>query len=215
MAGRTGTNNPDEGGLRVETGLPSANQMDPTPRTMQQVLRENFWLRELLETRLNGMDKALLLLQAFADRTPTTMDVQHQVLQLREVAMVKFVENEKAIEAAFAASKEVVVKTEDQFRKLFDTIGSQVAAIAKATDDKISDIKERITIMESKTSVSDPSTSLALANLERAVQQMRTVGDVGQGAAAGKAALWALIVGVLGLVFGLGSTVALFMKMAN
>src|SRR5678815_4740528 len=138
----SGSGDPDDGGLRLSTGIPSGppNLLDPTPRTMQQVLRENFWLRELIETRLGAMDKALALLQAFADRTPTTMDVQHQVAQLREVVMTKFggiestfTQKERELTAAFQAQEKQAIATnntnaistqkmEDSFTKQIDGI---------------------------------------------------------------------------------------------
>lgn len=36
---------------------------DPTVLTTQQIYRENMWLREVLETRLDGMDTAIRLLR--------------------------------------------------------------------------------------------------------------------------------------------------------
>lgn len=132
----------DNGALRYNSNI---NQgQDPSALTTQQLLRENFWLRELIESRLlaieariDGGDKAVSLLQAFADRTPTTMDVQNDVRGLREVvfgrldgiktqieerdaqieksakdikeATEKAARDVKsAVDAAFAASKEVV-----------------------------------------------------------------------------------------------------------
>lgn len=233
---------PDDGALRIATGIPPG--LDPTPRSSQQVLRENFWLRELIETRLNGMDKALSLLQAFADRTPTTMDVQHQVTALREVVMQKFdgintqiVERDaatdkaskdvkSAVDAAFAAAKEAVgeqnksnalsiSKSEVGFTKQIDGILELIKTTSKGVDDKISDIKERITIIESRTSVSDPSTAVTLAKLETSIINLRSSSDIAGGRGAGQAALWALIVGGLGMIFGLGGFITVIMKLVN
>jgi hypothetical protein len=223
----TSGGDPDEGGLRIPTGLAP----DPTPRTTQQVLRENFWLRELLETRLLGMDKALQLLQAFADRTPTTMDVQNQVQQLREVVMAKFqnvdsrfTQKERELTAAFQSQEKQAIATnssvdrantkmEDGFTKQLDGLRLSGSADKRALEDKIDDMKSRLTIIESKTSVSDPSTAIKLAQLDAIVARLTSGGDISRGAEAGKAALWALVVGGLGLVAGLGSMVAMFIKM--
>jgi len=180
-------NNPDNGGLRLETGVPS-NSLDPTPRTTQQVLRENFWLRELLEARLNAMDEALHLLQAFADRTPTTMDVQHEVAQLREAAELRF-EGVKtqiaerdvtykqdsanvaiAVKTAFDSAKEVVTKSESQFRELFAGISTSREADRKSLEGVINDVKERLTRIESRTSVSDPAVGAALSELSQGIK---------------------------------------------
>lgn len=242
---------PDDGGLRVATGLPAiGNSLDPTPRTMQQVLRENFWLRELIEAKLLAIAskmeegaKAIQLLQAFADRTPTTMDVQHEVVALREVVMQKIegiktqilerdAQTEKAsrnLDAqtrdAFAAAKEAVgeqnksnalaiAKSEAGFTKQIDGIADLIKTTAKGVDDKISDIKERITIIESKTSISDPSTAITLAKLDATVARLTTTTDFGAGKSAGQLAMWALVASVIGLLLAVGTFVGFVLKHA-
>jgi uncharacterized protein YqgC (DUF456 family) len=51
--------------------------------------------------------------------------------------------------------------------------------------------------------------------LNATVARLSSTNDLGGGKAAGQAALWALIVGGLGLLFGLGSVVALFLKLGR
>lgn len=218
--------NPDAGGLRLETGLPS---LDPTPRTTQQVLRENFWLRELLEAKLLGIeqrmaegDKAVKLLQAFADRTPTTMDVQHQVSALREVVMEKFagisdtfVQKEIALVAAFQAQEKQALATNDSNaaanKKTEDSFIKQIDGV----NDKVSDIKDRLTIIESRTSISDPTTAITLAKLDATVQRLTSSTDMGVGRSTGVATMWALIVGGLGLVFSASTLAVLIVRLVN
>lgn len=214
---------------------------DPTTATTSQLLRENFWLRELLETRMQGYDKAITLLEQFAARQPTTMDVQHQVLALREVTDERFIgiktqllerdaqiekasrDVKSAVDAAFAAAKEAVgeqdksnalsiTKSEGGFTKQIDGLIEIIKTTAKTVDDKIGDMKDRLTIIESKTSVSDPSTAVNLAKMDVAIQRLNSTTDTTIGKGAGAAALWGLIVGGLGLLFGLGSFVGLMLK---
>ena len=178
--------NPDNGALRSEVG--PAQLGDPTSRTAQQILRENFWLRELLEARLASIEKATELLQQFADRTPTTMDVQHEVAQLREASELRF-EGVKtqiterdvtykqdsanvaiAVKTAFDSAKEVVTKSESQFRELFTGISTSREADRKSLEGVINDIKERLTRIESRTSVTDPAVSAALSELSQGIR---------------------------------------------
>jgi hypothetical protein len=232
------------GALRYNTGV----MADPTPLTTQQLLRENFWLRELLEAqlgaieaRIDASDKAVKLLQAFADRTPTTMDVQHEVFALREVLSEKLAgvktqiserDNQgdkatKVVEAAvanaFAAAKEVVNKSEGQFKEQINGITSQINTITKNYDDKIGgiaksyegqvgDIKERLTIIESKTSISDPSTAITLAKLDATVARLTSTGDVSSGRSAGAIALWGIILGCLGAAVSIGTLIVVAMS---
>lgn len=239
---------PDVGGA-VHFDAAGARVSDPTPLTTQQLLRENMWLRELLEARIKGIegrmeasDEAVRLLQRFADRTPTTMDVGNAVERLREVAFEKFTgvqtqirerdvviekaatDVKSAVDAAFAASKEVVseqnksnalstAKSEAGFTKQIDLLNDSNRASMKAVEDKIDDIKERITIIESKTSVSDPSSAIAIAELKASVHRLSSTTDISSGRGAGMTALWALIVGGIGALFGIASIVAIAVRL--
>lgn len=228
---------PDNNGTPQRNGRP-----DPTILTTQQTLRENAWLREVIETRVAAIDKAILLLQSFADRTPTTMDVQHQTLALREVMMEKFSgiktqledrdsQTEKAardvksaVDAALSAAKEAVgeqnksntlsiAKSEDGFTKQLDALNEMIKNTSKGVDDKISDIKDRITSIESKTSVSDPSTAIDVAALKASVSRLSSSSDTLNGRGAGAAALWGLIVGGVGLLMAIGTFLTVVFKM--
>ena len=147
---------PDGGALRYNVNAAMPNS-DPTALTTQQLLRENFWLRELLESRIAGIeqrmdagDKAVQLLQAFADRTPTTKDVQHEVLQLREVAMEKFSGIKSAVEAAFEAAGVGITKSEANFIKQIDSQQSLINSKTSNLEARISDLKDRMTAIEAR-----------------------------------------------------------------
>lgn len=168
---------PDVGGA-LHFDAAGARVSDPTPLTTQQLLRENLWLRELIEARIKGIegrmeasDEAVRLLQRFADRTPTTMDVGNAVERLREVVFEKFegvktqlIERDtmvekasrdvkSAVDAAFVASKGVSdeqnksnaasnAKTEASFTKQIDLLGETIKGNTKSTDDKFDDMKK-------------------------------------------------------------------------
>jgi len=219
---------------------PGVSPQDPTALTTQQLLRENYWLRELLQEQVEGLklrliesDKAVKLLQAFADRTPTTMDVQHEVIALREVVMemfrgVKdtFSQNATALTAALQAQEKQAIATTDNttiannkmeafFTKQFDMLGETRKADMKGVDDKLDGLKERITIIESKTSISDPSSAIAIAELKASVNRLSSSTDITTGSKAGATALWALIVGGIGLMLGVGTFVVMVMKVVK
>lgn len=222
----------------MPTGLPSGfDSGDPTPRTMQQVLRENFWLRELLESKLSNIDqkiessdKAVRLLQAFADRTPTTMDVQHKVDALREVVIEKFVgvsntfqQNGTALTAALQAQEKQAIATNDTnkaatdkmeagFTKQFDALSASNKTDVAGVKDSINDIKDRLTIIESKTSIHDPTTAVHIAKLDASVARLNSTTDLSSGKSAGMVALWALLLGGIGSVLGIGMFVVALLK---
>lgn len=148
---------------------------DPTVLTTQALLREILNLKEIFETRIAGMDKAIVLLQTTSDRVPSW--VEKAVGQLRELHDEKFSsiqtqfaerdtrteqtsrDSKVAVDAALQAAKEAVgeqnksnalaiAKSEAAFTKQIDQIGLLIQTTAKATDDKIDDIKTRLTTIE-------------------------------------------------------------------
>ncbi len=155
---------------------------DPTVLTTQQLLREISTSREVLETlligvketletRIAGMDKAIVLLQATTDKFPSY--VSGAVNQLQELHEEKFHsisvqfserdtrteqtsrDSKVAVDAALQAAKEAVgeqnksnalaiAKSEATFTKQIDQIGVLISTMQKGIDDKIDDIKSRL-----------------------------------------------------------------------
>ena len=148
---------------------------DPTILTTQQLLREIASAREVIEARLDGMDKAIELLQASSDRYP---DFVHQAVgRLQELHEEKFRsievqfkerdtrteqtsrDSKVAVDAALSAQVKsvdaqnisnslAISKSEAGFTKQIDQIGALIGATGKATDDKIDDIKTRLNSIE-------------------------------------------------------------------
>lgn len=141
---------------------------DPTTLTTAQLLRELGALRELVFTRLDGMDKATALLSETVNRTPTV--IQTEISHVRELVdgrfasvALQFTERDTragqaaaaaaaALSAALQAAKELVTqqneanrgeaaKTEQAFTKQIDGQAS-----------RIDELKERIDRGEGSTS---------------------------------------------------------------
>lgn len=150
---------------------------DPTILTTQQLDREINSLREVLETRMAGMDKAIVLLQAANDKIPSAVD--EKIHSLREIQEEKFSsvqtqfkerdtrseqtskDSKVAVDAALQAAKEAVgeqnkssalaiAKSETSTVKQIDQLGVLIQTTSKALDDKIADIKDRLTRIEGK-----------------------------------------------------------------
>ena len=86
---------------------------DPTALTTAQLLRELSSLREVLDTRLDAMDKATALLADTVNRTPT--EIEKQISRLRELTDERFssidkqfAERDVRTEQAAKASKEAL-----------------------------------------------------------------------------------------------------------
>jgi len=150
---------------------------DPTERTIDSLRREIGALRELIEARLDGGDKAIKLLQETTDRFPAHVD--RAVFTLEKLHSEKFesiqvqfkerdvrteqsgVSTKTAVDAALQAAKEAVgaqnvssaqaiAKSEAATTKQIDAIGTLISTQAKGTDDKIDDIKSRLQSIEAR-----------------------------------------------------------------
>lgn len=149
---------------------------DPTVRTVEQLQREIAASREIIETRIAGMDKAIELLQRQTDRFPDHVrGVVEQLQRLHEEKFAsietQFIERDTrteqtsrdskvAVDAALQAAKEAVgeqnksnalaiAKSEAAFTKQIDQIGVLLTTTSNNTDAKIDDLKARIQAMES------------------------------------------------------------------
>lgn len=146
-----------------------------------ECLRELLEVRqEIITTRLDAMDKGIVLLQAFTDRQPTTAAVASSVDALEVLMLEKFggvamrfqerdirqeqsaIDTKLAIDTALAAAKELgseqnrsntaaVTKSELGFTNQLVGLTGKIDAAIKSLEDRINDQKDRITIIESNT----------------------------------------------------------------
>jgi hypothetical protein len=170
---------------------------DPTRLTTDQLTREIAVLsasttaglaavREIIQTRLDGMDKAIRLLQDGADRFPARID--EKIVALRHEHDQKFAQLDStfaekfnsiqtqfrerdvrteqaagavkiAVDAALQAQKEAAgeqnrsnalaqSKSETAFTKQIDQMSILIQTMTKGFDDKIADVKDRLTRIE-------------------------------------------------------------------
>jgi hypothetical protein len=150
---------------------------DPTVLTTQQLNREILSLKELLAARFEGYDKAIELLQARADKSPSIDVVDVNVKSLGALVDEKFKgvqiqfqerdirteqtsrDSKVAVDAALQAAKEAVgeqnkssalaiAKSEAATTKQIDSIVLLIQSSNKGIDDKIDDMKNRLTTIE-------------------------------------------------------------------
>ena len=132
-------------------------------------------VKEILETRLAGMDRAIDLLQDIHNRVPMLMDEKINQLRLLhqekfDSIAVQFAERDTrteqtaagvkiAVDAALQAAKEAVAeqnrsfalatgKSETATMKQIDALGLAIQTANKGLDDKIADMKDRLTRIE-------------------------------------------------------------------
>jgi hypothetical protein len=202
----------------LHTGAGSTPVPDPTVLTTAALAQAIAALREILEarmegqkevfeTRLNGMDRAIALVQDSADRLPLHMETK--VRNLERLHEEKFAsvqtqfrerdtraeqtqkDSKVAVDAALQAAKEAVgeqnkssslaiSKSEAATTKQIDQLVVLITSSNKALDEKINDVKERVTRTEGK----------------------------GAGLSAG----WGYIVGAAGVAAAISAVVTMFVK---
>ena len=153
----------------------SALIADPTLLTTQALMREVNGLKELIAIRIEALDRAITLLQEDFKCGPAVSVIEERVNSLVKLTDEKFIslqaqfherdnrreQTSHAVEAALQAAKEAVsefnksgaqaiAKSEASTIKQIDQIAILLQNINKASDDKISDVKDRLTMIEGR-----------------------------------------------------------------
>ena len=152
---------------------------DPTILTTQQLQREISALKEIIFTRLDANDEAVQLLHEDVTRVPT--DTDKQIAHLKELHQEKFesivkqfgerdarmdreaASNKTSLDAALQAAEKAVnkqnetfalsiAKSENATNKQMEQQATLIHTSNGALESKISDLKDRVTIIEGKTS---------------------------------------------------------------
>jgi hypothetical protein len=144
---------------------------DPSKLTTEQLDREIAALKEIVFTRLEGMDRALTLATETINRQPT--ETEKAIGHLRDMLGARMngmdeIRNEKFIgiqaqfrerdirfeqaareangrvEIALQAAKEAVAKSEVSTIKQLDQLQESIRQVDKTSDDKLADVKDRL-----------------------------------------------------------------------
>jgi hypothetical protein len=143
----------------------------PPYLTTEELRRDVSALREILQARLDGMDRATVVLSETVNRTPTAIQVAIANLQALHDEKFKaiaqqFVERDtrtdqaakaskEALDAALLAAKELVSqqneanaqaadKAEQSTIKQIDQIGIRIDTTQKGLEDRLTELKERV-----------------------------------------------------------------------
>jgi hypothetical protein len=143
----------------------------PPYLTTEELRRDVSALREIIQARLDGNDRATVVLSETVNRTPTA--IQIAVDHLKELHDERFASvdqrfderdvrtdqaakaSKEALDAALLAAKELVSqqneanaaaadKAEQSTIKQIDQIGIRIDTMQKALDDRLTELKERI-----------------------------------------------------------------------
>jgi hypothetical protein len=183
------------------------NAADPTPRTLEQIYREITQLEARFEIRFKSYDEAVKLLQEFANRQPTTEAVDRDLKAETELTAERFKSTEKleverlcsvkdrfkeldlrydqldgsnkeAISAALRAAEKAVEKTEINFTKQIDNLVQLISSTKGSLESNISDIKDRVTIMEANKAGSGQAWGVVLSVIFAAAAAAGVIGFI-------------------------------------
>jgi cation transport regulator ChaB len=189
---------------------------DPTVLTTQQLLREIATVRELLESRVEGLEKIVDRQHVFLDKLPS--QIEHAVGRLQELHDEKFEsiqtqfrerdtrteqtskDSKVAVDAALQAAKEAVGaqqtanassidKSEKATSKQIDSIVSLLQTTTVGTNDKIDGLKSIMASFEVRLTAAE-------ANKKGSSEGISMIGLIVVGA-----------FGVLGVLISLGSLI--------
>jgi hypothetical protein len=160
---------------------------DPTVLTTQQLLRELASMREIIEARLDGMDKAIVLIQNAVERTPTIAEIYAEFREKSNSVQTQFRERDArveqtskdskvAVDAALQAAKEAVgeqnkssslaiAKSEAATMKQIDQLGILIQNMEKGLNDKVGDMKDRLTLIEGRSTGKGESWGVILGSI--------------------------------------------------
>jgi hypothetical protein len=126
---------------------------DPSRLTSEQLFREIAALKEIVFTRLDGMDNALTLATERLNRQPSEIDkaISHlkelhnaSINSLKELHNAAIHDTQKSAEMLTNVLQTAVTKSEFAYAKQFDAINLNNQTQNKANADRIEDIKERL-----------------------------------------------------------------------
>jgi predicted HNH restriction endonuclease len=139
---------------------------DPTILTTQQLVREIAALKEIIFTRLAGMDKALDLATAVLNQVPS--EITKEIAHLKELENARFESIEKrfherdarfeqaasttkeALDVALGASEKTMNKAETSFTKQFDQLNAIIGTKSESLALQLTDLKERFLKVEGR-----------------------------------------------------------------
>jgi hypothetical protein len=138
-------------------------------------------LKDVLDARLNGMDNSIIkeIEKLAAVTKERFVGIDNQFVERDTRTDQRAGDTKLAVDAAFAAAKEATAKIESGFTKSIDSILELIRTTTKASDDKTSDLKDRLTAMEARTAgISAANIDQRGARLETHNQQIDSHGQM-------------------------------------
>jgi len=210
------------------TGMGSTPVPDPTTLTNELVSKANAALREVLEAKIEGLasltqgqfeaqDKATKLLEKWRDTLP--LEINAAVGHLKDVHEEKFHRLEELIQSI----KDLMGEKFSSVGTQFQSGGTALSAALQAQKESAASTNESNTKAAEKMEASfsnlllksDATLQTMKSSLEMQINDVKSRLDKGEGRSTGMSATGALIVGGVGVLVGIGSLIALALKLGG
>jgi hypothetical protein len=204
---------------------------DPTVRTVEQLQRDLGAVREIIENkvegaisginaRLSGMDKAILLLQAFTDRQPTTSEVALEVKALRGHHDEKFRSQDEQLKIQLAGIATQFAERDKRTEQLSLADKTAIAAALQAQKEAAGAQNESNSAANAKMEANfakliEQGQSLLMEvrrNTEAQINDLKSRLDKGEGRSTGHIDSWGYLVGAIGLLISFVTVIILVLK---
>ncbi len=126
---------------------------DPTKLTTDAVSALEKQLKELFEQRFSHVND--LIREVHDQVAAQPLQRSENILHLKELVVEKFkgvdqqfASSATALASAFQANSQAALKAETAFTKQIDGLGTLINTALKSVDDKIDDLKARVTVVE-------------------------------------------------------------------
>lgn len=205
---------------------------DPTSLTTDQLMRQIAWLRALMEsqfdvvtTRFDGMDKAIALIQAKADKVPSDVDLAVGRLQELHDERFRSVDAlrsamEKGVETQFRerdtrieqAAKESKVAVDAAFSAQKEAVSEQNKASASAIAKSEAATTKQIDAIGVNINTTTNGLNDKIEDLKTRVSSVEAGANGTRGRATGVSEGWGLAIGGFGII-GMLITIAVAILM--
>lgn len=177
--------------------------------------------KEATAIALTAADKGIAMALQAAERAAAKADLaaskeylEAQIAGLKETLIAQIISQKEAINAALVSADKAVLKAEMASEKRFESVNEFRATLSDQQRDMAtkSEVDLRFRAVEDRLTESMKARQVQIDGVNVRINELYESMREQKGKSAGASWLWGLIVGGLGLLFGLGSFVAVVAK---
>lgn len=179
-----------------------SRQADPTVLTTQLMQRELAALKEILETRLAGMDKAIELLQVSTSKLPFIID--EKVTHLRQLHSENFRSIEKQFEGIATLANQAAMSSKVAIDAALQAFDKATAKSEAGVDTRINQLMastdKRFDQVDKQFNTAMVSRDVLIEAIRERTTSLETRMAAAEGRGSGYQSSWVVLVGAIGVI---------------